>query len=76
LLNLDSTKRKYDFGECPKMSETDAIALPCDWYHKGTVGEDPAEMIEGQIKSLCCGRAIDNEYSRKKNVGDCQEIKR
>ena len=50
LLNLDSTKRKYDFGWCPKMSETDAIAFACGWYQKGTVGEDPAEMIERQIK--------------------------
>ena len=50
MLNLDSTKRKYDFGWCPKMSETDAIAFACGWYQKGTVGEDPAEMIEGQIK--------------------------
>jgi nucleoside-diphosphate-sugar epimerase len=50
LFNFGSAKRKYDLGWYPRMSATDAIALACDWYKKGSVGEDCAEMIEEQIK--------------------------
>ena len=52
LLNLDSTKSKYDLGWHPRMSATDAIALTCDWYQKVSGGEDAGKMLEKQIKQF------------------------
>lgn len=62
-LNLDSTQSKQDLGWYPKMSATDAIALTCDWYQKVSVGEDPADIIEEQVKQFFLGMEKDNEYA-------------
>jgi CDP-glucose 4,6-dehydratase len=52
LLNLDSTKAKFELGWYPKMSSTEAINITCQWYMKQNANICVEKLFQAQISKF------------------------